>query len=55
MHWIITYYRLYVWAYTEKDLTIYLKMENNFKHLCKIWGSHSGGYEELYLLEYNAV
>jgi hypothetical protein len=23
--------------------------------LCKIWGSHSGGYKEFYLLEYNAV
>jgi hypothetical protein len=22
---------------------------------CKIWGSHSGGYEEYYLLGYNAV
>jgi hypothetical protein len=21
----------------------------------RIWGSHSGGYEEYYLLEYNAV
>jgi hypothetical protein len=23
--------------------------------LCKIWGSHSGGYEEYYLLGYNAM
>jgi hypothetical protein len=23
--------------------------------ICKIWGSHSGGYEEYYLLGYNAV
>jgi hypothetical protein len=22
---------------------------------CTIWGSHSGGYEECYLLRYNAV
>jgi hypothetical protein len=22
---------------------------------CRIWGSHSGGYEEFYLLGYNAV
>jgi hypothetical protein len=22
---------------------------------CGIWGSHSGGYEEFYLLGYNAV
>jgi hypothetical protein len=21
----------------------------------RIWGSHTGGYEEFYLLEYNAV
>jgi hypothetical protein len=23
--------------------------------LCMIWGSHSGGYDEFYLLGYNAV
>jgi hypothetical protein len=23
--------------------------------ICRIWGSHSSGYEEFYLLEYNAV
>jgi hypothetical protein len=22
---------------------------------CRIWGSHGGGYEEFYLLGYNAV
>jgi hypothetical protein len=23
--------------------------------LCNIWGSHNGGYEEFYLMGYNAV
>jgi hypothetical protein len=36
----------------------YDERTNNAGHrvlLCKIWGSHSGGYEEYYLLGYYAV
>jgi hypothetical protein len=29
--------------------------KKNTVNLCRIWGSHSSGYEELNLLEYNAV
>jgi hypothetical protein len=25
------------------------------KHICRIWGFHSGGYEEYHLLGYDAV
>jgi hypothetical protein len=29
--------------------------ENHLDSQCRAWGSHSGGYEEIYLLGYNAV
>jgi hypothetical protein len=27
----------------------------NYINICRIWGFHSGGYEEYHLLEYDAV
>jgi hypothetical protein len=30
-------------------------MFRNYFNLCRIWGFHSGGYEEYHLLEYDAV
>jgi hypothetical protein len=44
----------------SKFLHLPAQFENcrsNYKKLqiCKIWGSQSGGYEEYYLLGYNAV
>jgi hypothetical protein len=40
--------------------TIYLhigtrKIIQTTGKLCRIWGSHNGGYEEFCLLEYNAI
>jgi hypothetical protein len=31
------------------------KVLSALNEICGIWGSHSGGYEEYYLLEYNAM
>jgi hypothetical protein len=30
-------------------------MPVTISEVCRIWGSHIGGYEEFYLLGYNAV
>jgi hypothetical protein len=39
----------------QRENIILVEFVDQLELLCRIWGSHSGGYEECYIPEYNAV
>jgi hypothetical protein len=43
------------WVHFRRATQCYIPEDRNLEQICRIWGSHSGDYEEFYLLGYNAV